>query len=299
MKVKFTKKEFEDFFPSEDSCLQKIFELKYKNTNTCPKCDKPFKYHKLNNLKLYSCQFCGHNIAPTAKTIFHKSSTSLKDWFYAIYLFSVSKNGVSGKELERQLGVTYKCAWRIAKQIRKLFNENINPLSNIVEIDETYYGGKEANKHQQKKTPNTQGRSTKTKQPILGAVERKGNIIAKVVNNTDSSTIQPFIRNNIDIKASINTDEHKPYNKLTKLGYNHSSIDHSKKQYVSGDTHTNTIEGFWSQLKRSINGTYHFVSPKYLQTYVNEFAYRYNRRKDEQHIFFSILPKVAQTYQVV
>lgn len=296
-KEKFTKKDFDKFFANDEVCLNKIFELKYINTTICNKCNKPFKYHKLNNLKLYSCQFCGHNIAPTANTIFHKSSTSLKDWFYAIYLFSVSKNGVSGKELERQLGVTYKTAWRMANRIRKLFDEDINPLGNIVEVDETYCGGKEHNKHFEKKTPNNQGRSIKTKTPIIGAVERKGNIIAKVVGDTKSSTIKPFVKRNIKLTAEVKTDEYPAYIPLKKLGYEHDTVNHGKKQYVKGNTHTNNLEGFWSQLKRSINGTYHFVSPKYLQSYVNEFSFRYNRRNDKNPIFFSIIPKVSQTFQ--
>ncbi len=148
-----------------------------------------FSYYKVKDRKCYACAYCGHQLHPLAGTIFHKSSTSLKNWFYAIFLFSTSKNGVSAKELERQLGVTYKCAYRIAKQIRKLFDESISILTNIVEIDETYVGGKEANKHKDKKTPNNQGRSLKTKSAVLGAVERQGNIIAKVVNHTQSSIV--------------------------------------------------------------------------------------------------------------
>ena len=135
-----------------------------------------------------------------------------------------------------------------------------------------------------RKTQNTQGRSTKTKTPIVGAVERQGNMIAKVVTNTNSATIKPFVREHISIQAEVKTDEYRSYKPLKKMGYDHDTVGHGKKQYVKGKTHTNNIEGFWSQLKRSINGTYHFVSPKYLQTYVNEFAYRYNRRNSETHV---------------
>ena len=248
-KPKYTKKDFDKFFSTDDDCLELIFKRRYGSATHCPKCHRDFKYYKLKKWKLYSCNYCGHNIAPTANTIFHKSSTSLKDWFYSIYLFSVSKNGVSGKYLERQLGVTYKTAWRMANRIRMLFNESNNPLSNIVEVDETYYGGKEIYKHKDKRTPNTQGRSIKTKTPILGAVERKGNVIAKVVNNTDRDNILPFVIGNIKESTEIKTDEYGPYKSLSRLGYKHNIVEHSKKEYVRGNTHTNNLEGFWSQFK--------------------------------------------------
>lgn len=291
---KFTKKDFDNLLPTNDDCLERIFRIRHKDSTHCPKCNNKFSYYKLTGLKVYSCAYCRHKISPTAGTIFHKSSTPLRDWFYAIYLFTVSKNGVSGKYLERQLGVTYKTAWRIANRIRKLFSENIDLLSNIVEMDETYYGGKEKNKHRVKRTPNAQGRSIKTKIPIIGAVERKGSIIAKIIPNTKKSNIQYFTVENIKPSTKIKTDEYTPYKSLVRLGYKHDIVEHSRGEYVKEDTYTNTLEGFWSQLKRSINGTHHSVSPKYLQAYIDEFAYRYNRRNSKSPIFLGLLQKVAQ-----
>lgn len=287
MKTKeLTKKKFEELYPSEDVCLEKIFQEKYKDTKTCEKCGKAFKYHKLRNLKLYSCQFCGWNIAPTANTIFHKSSTPLTDWFYAIYLFSISKNGVSAMELQRQLGCTYKTAWRIANRVRFLFNETNGKLSKTVELDETYVGGKGGN--------NKRGRGSENKTPVFGAVERQGEIIAKVTADTKKRTVMPIIRKHVEIGSTVMTDEYRPYNTLAKEGYIHGTVNHGIKEYVNGEIHTNTLEGFWSQLKRSINGTYHAVSPKYLQNYVDEFSYRYNHRSSLEPLFLALANKAAQ-----
>lgn len=291
---KFTIKQFNETYPNDDACLHQIFLNHYGKSENCPDCQKPFSFHKVTDRKCYACAFCGYQLHPLANTIFHKSSTSLKNWFFAIFLFSTSKNGVSAKELQRQLGVTYKCAHRIAAQIRKLFSETIDPLSGIVEIDETYCGGKEINKHKDKKVENAQGRSLKAKTPIIGAIERDGKIVARVVSNTTSSTIKPFLREHVAIQAEIKTDEYNAYSVVAKMGYKHDTVDHGRKQYVKGDTHTNNVEGFWSQLKRSVNGTYHFVSPKYLQQYVNEFSYRYNRRNDITPVFHSTIARVLK-----
>ena len=169
-------------------------------------------------------------------------------------------------ELQRQLGVTYKTAWRIAKHIRQLMSDNGGKLSGIVEVDETLVGGK-----------TNQAKKFKNKGTVIGMVERGGSVKTKHVSNRETHTVLKTVTTNIQRGSHIMSDDFRAYKKTKKLGYKHDSINHSKEKYVRGDVHTNTIEGFWSQMKRSISGTYHSVSPKYLQTYADEFAYRYNR----------------------
>lgn len=288
-KEKYTIKLFNREYPDNETCINKIFQNRYGHFKKCPKCKKKFKYYKVNERKCYSCQHCGHQIHPLAGTIFHKSNTDLKLWFYAIFLFASSKNGVSAKELQRQLGVTYKCAWRIAKHVRQLFEDDSKQLSGKVEVDEVYIGGKESNKHETKKIG---AKGSQGKTAVLGAVERKGNVKARVVDDTTKSEVTPFIRGKVEINSQVYTDEYKVYNNLKYLGYSHDKVNHYQKEFVVGDTHTNTIEGFWSQLKRSIDGTYHMVSPKYLQQYVNEFSWRYNYRNSRTALFRLLIGRI-------
>lgn len=294
---KFSRKQFEELYPTDEACLHKLFLLKYSDVKRCAKCDKPFKYHKLKHLRLYSCQFCGWNIAPTANTIFHKSPTPLTDWFYVIYLFSISKNGLSAKEIERHLGVTYKCAWRIANRVRMLFDVTNSDndttgdpggsnLKNTVEIDETYWGGVSPGlKAKEYKDRGTRYKRS-SKKAILGMVERRGMIKAKVVINARRKTVMPLIRKHIEVGTEIMSDKLHAYRILEEQGYPHQTVVHRKEEWTRGKVHTNTIEGFWSQLKRSLNGTYHMVSPKYLQSYVNEFSWRYNQRQNPIPSFY-------------
>ena len=280
MTDKFTIKDFNRMYPDDNSCLEEIFKNRYGDLKVCPNCKKETNFYKVKGRKVYACQYCGYQISPLADTIFHKSSTSLRDWFYSIYLFSVSKNGVSAKELERQLGVTYKCAWRIAKQIRLLFKQNKEHLSDIVEIDEIYIGGK----HKGKRDCGSENKTA-----VLGLAQRKGIIKAKVTKDTKSSTIKSIIKDNVEVGIDLVTDEYRSYNGLNKLGFKHFTINHGEEKWVEGFAHVNTIEGFWSQLKRSINGTYHCVSPKYLQNYVDGFVYRYNHRVSPSPLFPNLL----------
>lgn len=191
-------------------------------------------------------------------------------------------------ELQRHLGVTYKTAWRMAKQIRTLFaDQDIDnePLNNILEADETYVGGKRKGRR---------GRGAAGKTPVIGVVERDGEVKAIVAHDTKMKTVMPFIMENVEPGTQMMTDEYNVYSRMSLNGYKHDTVNHGSGEYVRGDVHTNTIEGFWSQLKRSINGTYHSVSPKYLQSYVDEFAYRYNCRHSENHLFSSLIPTAAK-----
>ena len=284
---KYTIAKFNQKYPTDDACLHEIFHRKYSQLAKCPKCNRPFKYYKVSDRKCYACQYCGNQLHPLANTIFEKSDTPLKSWFFAMFLFSVSKNGVSAKELQRQLGVTYKCAWRIANKVRTLFSDDIEKLRDSVEVDETYVGGKREG---------TRGRGAEGKTPIVGIVQRKGKILATVTSDVSSNTIMPIISHNVEANATVYTDEFASYNKVAKLGYQHGIVNHGAKVYVDGLAHTNTIEGFWSQLKRSIDGTYHCVSPKYLQQYVNEFSYRYNQRNTLSPVFSLLLGRVSISF---
>lgn len=268
--MRFTVKHFNERFPDDNACLDYLFEQVYGEMPACPSCGvvEP-RYYRVRGRKCYECKDCGNQIHPLANTIFHKSSTSLKDWFYVIFLFSVAKNGVSAKEIERHLGVTYKTAWRMAKQVRLLMLEVSSPLSGIVETDETYIGGRNRGI----------GKQFDNKEVVFGMVERDGSVKAEHVKTAGARVLLPRIRNGVQYGTTIYSDQAQVYKRLHHIGYYHDSVNHSVGEYGRGIVHTNTIEGFWSQLKRSIDGTYHCVSPQYLQLYLNEFVYRYNHRR--------------------
>lgn len=282
--MKYTVIDFHNQFGTEEQCLNYLFQKRFGD-KACPKCGNSDCFYKVKGRKVFACSCGKHQICPTADTIFHKSRTRLYLWFYAIFLFAQSKNGVSGKELERQLGVTYKTAWRMAKQIRALMSDdNEMKLVGTVEADETYVGGKGSN--------NKRGRGAENKTPVFGIVERQGNVRAYAVDNVKMSTIRPIMRENIELGANVMTDEFNIYNRVSEDGFIHEKINHGRKEYVFGDVYTNTIEGFWSQLKRGVDGTYHAISPKYLQDYINEFAFRWNHRNSPQHHFEILMGRV-------
>jgi transposase len=283
--AKFTKKDFDKMFPDEKACFDWLVNHRFPNGIDCPVCKKSTKHHKLSKRPVYECDYCGHQVSPLADTIFHKSSTPLKTWFDAIYEMSTTRTGYSAKALQRRTGVTYKTAWRMFAQIRKLLNENQPIFSGEVEADETYIGGK---------GKVTRGRGAKHKTPVIGIAQRQGKVIAEVSNNAKGSTLIPFVTGNVTKDTVLYTDEFPSYNRLGRMGFDHKRINHSAKVYVDGNLHVNSIEGFWSLVKRGISGVYHSVSPKYLQSYINEYSFRYNHRYDVVPMFLNVLYQIRR-----
>jgi len=288
--------EFEREYPDDAACLDVLVRRLYPNGIYCPRCEKITKHHRVANRPSYSCQFCGHHEHPMRGTIFEDSATSLKLWFHAIFLMASTRCGISAKQLERELGVTYKCAWRMFNRIRSMLDEHDGPkLSGRVEVDESFFGGKEANKHQQRRRSSNRGPVGKT--AVWGAVERQGRVVARVVPDTTARIILPHVRERIMPQSVVFTDEARIYRNLPRLGYGHQRVYHSAGIYVDGDAHTNTIEGFWSLTKNGIRGVYHNVSAKYLQNYLNEYAFRFNRRKSlgRHNMFDAFVGRIHKT----
>jgi transposase len=288
---KYTIKDFDKEFPTDEVCMEWLKNHRYPDGINCPVCDKVTKHHRVAKRACYECDNCGHQIYPLAGTIFNKSATSLRTWFQVIYRMASTRCGISAKQIQRETGVTYKTAWRMFKQIRTLLGENTYHLAEV-EMDETYVGGKAINMHASKRAKLT-GRGTADKTAVFGIVERKGRVSAVVVPSTDRSTLITEVENRVMKPATVYTDEMSAYEPLTYKGYNHQAVNHSDKVYVKGNAHTNTIEGFWSLVKRGISGVYHAVSPKYLQSYVNEYSFRYNHRKDETPMFKNFLSRIS------
>jgi transposase len=286
--------EFLREYPDDETCLQWLWRTRHSPDGEhayCPECEQErvFKrYVTKQRRQSWTCTACGHHLHPTAGTIFRKSSTSLHLWFYAMYLMTSTRCGISAKQLERELGVTYKTAWRMAKLIRqKLMGPDETPLSGEVEADETYVGGR--------RRGGKRGRPSEDshKTPVFGMVQRSWQVAAIAVRNAKAKTLMPHVRKRVLPSSVVYTDELKSYDGLKRAGYHHRRIHHAEKVYVSGDVHTNTIEGFWSLMKRGINGVYHAVSAKHLQGYLNEYTFRYNHREKGENQFKKLLLRAA------
>lgn len=300
---KFTIVDFNKMFPDEDTCLDYVRDMVYPDGITCRKCAVVRPHSKIEGRKAYACAHCGTHVYPLAGTIFEKSSTALKSWFYAMYLMASTRSGISAKQLERELGVTYKTAWRMFRQIRELLAEDSGPLRGTVEVDETFIGGKPRYGKNDDRPRDEYGRIKRGPRPkshpkqniaVIGAVERGGQIRAMTVPNRRAENVLPLIAAHVMPDATVFTDDANVYRKLGKQGYQHKRINHSARVYVEGDVHTNTIEGFWSLLKNGIRGVYHSVGANYLQTYVDEYTFRYNHRRGPDTMFDAISGRVAK-----
>ncbi len=276
---------FTETFPDEKSCIKYLEMLRWKDGVVSP-FDKTSKVYKCKNNK-YRCKNTGKYFDVKTGTVFANTKLPLRYWFYAMFLFLSHKRGVSSCQLARDLGVTQKTAWNMLNKIRTYMNVfNNGSLSGEVEIDETFVGGKNKNRHADKKVKNSQGRSFKDKVPVFGMLQRNGNMIAKVVDNTKSSILEPYIKTYVKEESVIYTDGWD-YGELNEL-YVQRSVDHGRHFYgttfISSDgeliqVSTNKIENSWSHLKRTIFGTYYKVSTKHIQKYVDEFVFRFNTRE--------------------
>ncbi len=293
--LRYTINDFNRQFPDDAACLEHLKEQRFPDgIARCEKCQKDRKHYRINGRPVYSCDHCGTQISPMAGTIFEHSSTSLRLWYYAMYLMASTRCGISAKQIQRETGVTYKTAWRMFRQIRSLLSEGDMQLEGeAVEMDETYYGGRRKRGHG-RQLRNDKGEEQYA--PVFGMVERKGRVRAFATPNVKSATLLPLVRDYVLPKSVIFTDEYKVYGgiKNMKKGYKHRRIRHKAHVYVRGNVHTNTIEGFWSLVKRGISGVYHQVSTKYLQSYLDEYSFRYNRRDQGNLIFTSLLRRVAE-----
>jgi transposase-like protein len=282
----FSVRDFFARFPDERACLEHIMRVRHGGTTLhCPSCGIEGEFHKLRDRRVYACPNCLFQIAPTANTILHDTRTPLVSWFYAMYLFCTTRHGVSGKELQRQLGVTYKTAYRMGMQIRKLAErtENFDALlSGHVEIDEAYMGGRA------KGVGVGNYRSSKT--TVVAIMERKGRMVARVVPDAKTVSLRPIVLENVEPGSTVSTDELRSYGLLTKDGYRHGRVNHKQGEYAryvckSLTFHTNTVEGFWRLFKASVRSTHVHVSPKHMQRYLNEFAFRVNHRERVNGMF--------------
>lgn len=289
MNNKFSLRQFKRKYGTHEQCLEAIKNLRFGDNMTCTKCNQPSVFYPVTGRTAYACKFCGNHIYPLAGTIFEKSSTPLDLWFFAMYLMVQTRSGISAKQLERMLGVTYKTAWRMFKQIRLLMAESGGDLlSGIVEVDETFVGGKGKNRKNE-----WRGLDVKQKEIVMGMVQRGGKVYVKHIPNIGKWTLLEQIKTNIDPKATVYTDEWVGYYQLKSNGFDHDYVKHSKSEYSKGLVHTQNIENIWSHLKRGIHGVYRVVSAQYLQSYADEYAWRYNNRSLGGGMFEKLLGEVA------
>lgn len=291
--------EFLADFPDDAACLDYLWRTRYAPDGEhahCPRCDceRVFRrYATKQQRQSWTCTGCGHHVHPTAGTIFHRSSTSLRLWFHAMYLMTSTRCGISAKQLERELGVHYKTAWRMFNRIRNelMADEGHKALDGEVEVDETAWGGRP----RRKLDPKEAAAFREAKATVLGMVERGGRVRLRVIAGRRGEPLSGAVRANVRPDAILFTDDWKPYKPLSREYAGHQVINHSDGVYVLGNIHTNTIEGFFGNLKTGMRGAYKTVSKKWLQSYLDEYAWRYNNRfRDGRSMFHRLLAEASK-----
>lgn len=286
--------DFTDYFKDEKTCLAHFTASRFQNGEVCPHCQHD-KIYLCANGKRYHCSKCKQDFTIRTNTVFGESKLPLRKWYMAVYLLATTSKGISSVQLAKHLGVTQKTAWFMAHRIRAAKTQSTTPLSGEIEVDETYVGGRETNKHAHKRVKNACGRSVKSKTPIIGMVQRGGEIRACVAERVNAPTVESKILNQVVEGSRVITDDFWGYSRVSKK-FIHNVINHGRREYARGDIHTNTIESFWALFKRGYHGVYHQMSKKHMQRYIDEFTFRFNRRASEmQGVFINVVNKVVQT----
>lgn len=291
-KPAFSVREFFTRFPDDEACLQHVMDVRFGMRHVCRKCGVDATFHRMTDRRAFACAACGDHVYPTAGTVFEDTRTPLQLWFYAIYLFVTTRHGVSGKELQRQLGVTYKTAWRMGMKIRELIsaNSDFGMLTGHVEMDEAYVGGR--------RSGGKRGRGAEGKTIVMGMKERGGRMRAEIIPNVKKDTLRNVVLANVEKGSAVSTDELMSYGLLTGDGYMHGRVKHSEKEWSNYDYRTretfstNHVESFWKLFKASVRSTHIHVSSKYMDRYVNEFAFRSSHREMVNGMFDLIVSRV-------
>lgn len=271
-------------FGSEDKCREYLEHIRWHGEPECPRCGskKVSRHTKRDQL---DCGSCDYRFSATSGTIFHDTKLPLRKWMVAVYLMVESKKGISANQMKRTINVSYKTAWYLCHRIRAAMKDAYPfPLKGIVEVDETYVGGKVRGKGR---------RYTGNKAIVVGAVQREGKIVLQTVPDNGRKTLHTFINENTDAEA-IYTDEWRPYRGIADADTKHRTVNHSAEEWVNGDVHTNTVEGVWSLLKRSIIGSFHKISLKHLDAYLDELEWRFNNR-DNPFLFRDTVVKLIDS----
>ena len=267
-------------FPDQESARSYMESIRWPDGPRCPYCKEDNERVAKRRGEYYRCKACREDFTVRTGTVMERSHIPLHKWLYGMYMLVTSRKGVSSVELHTKLAITQKSAWFMLHRLREACRDKDSPLSGIVEIDETYVGGKQRNKHADKKV---EGRGAVGKAPVLGMRQRDGKVIAMPIKMTDKGTIQDIIFKHVQEDTIIYTDEHRSYEGLDLEGYEHDTVNHSEGEYVDGDVHTNSIEAVWAVFKRGLKGIYHHVSVKHLGRYVDEYAFRLNEGSVDNH----------------